>query len=338
MRDRTRSRRYSPGREAFRREHQRHREWGLARRHAERLHQLRDRPRDSRPASAGAHPSRQPASARAWVSPSAGRPPNQDPLTSQDAAADPGRQLERAEPGRSGDRRAGAQRTAGQGRPGGARRRGPAPVRQSIAGGGRTPSARPGPGREVAGQRGVAPTVSGARGPVTIQPRNCPASQPVRVAYRDQCDGIAAHSHHSKRLFFKGWSGSLGRSPPSWSRAAPINEPFASCIAADSMWCGTRMAARSRVARRGQQRRSTRTFQAYGGRWRVCPEARMRPRVRSTASACATVRTQSLRYRTGDKGRYGTAAGAGSEWRCGWARCCCRRRLNGVRTLTRAPW
>jgi hypothetical protein len=41
MRDRTASRDYSPGRDEFRREHQRHRVIGLARRHAERLRRLR---------------------------------------------------------------------------------------------------------------------------------------------------------------------------------------------------------------------------------------------------------------------------------------------------------
>ena len=41
MRDRTASRRYSPGREAFRRDHERRRAWGLKRRHAERLHRSR---------------------------------------------------------------------------------------------------------------------------------------------------------------------------------------------------------------------------------------------------------------------------------------------------------
>jgi hypothetical protein len=40
MRDRTASRNRSPGREQFRREHERHRAWGLARRHAERLRRL----------------------------------------------------------------------------------------------------------------------------------------------------------------------------------------------------------------------------------------------------------------------------------------------------------
>ena len=44
MRDRTKSRNYSPGRDQFRREHERHREWGLARRHAERLRQVRNNP------------------------------------------------------------------------------------------------------------------------------------------------------------------------------------------------------------------------------------------------------------------------------------------------------
>jgi hypothetical protein len=41
MRDRTRSRNYSSAREEFRREHERHRAWGLQRRHAEKLRRLR---------------------------------------------------------------------------------------------------------------------------------------------------------------------------------------------------------------------------------------------------------------------------------------------------------
>ena len=41
MRDRTASRAYSPERDEFRREHERHRAWGLKRRHAERLRRLR---------------------------------------------------------------------------------------------------------------------------------------------------------------------------------------------------------------------------------------------------------------------------------------------------------
>jgi hypothetical protein len=46
MRDRTASRNYSPSRDEFRREHERHRAWGLARRHAERLRRLRSAPRN----------------------------------------------------------------------------------------------------------------------------------------------------------------------------------------------------------------------------------------------------------------------------------------------------
>ena len=41
MRDRTAARTYCPVREEFRREHARHRDWGLAQRHGERLHRLR---------------------------------------------------------------------------------------------------------------------------------------------------------------------------------------------------------------------------------------------------------------------------------------------------------
>ncbi|MET8154002.1 hypothetical protein, partial [Actinoplanes sp. NPDC005259] len=42
MRDRTASRNYSPERDQFRRDHERHRRWGLTQRHARRLRQLRD--------------------------------------------------------------------------------------------------------------------------------------------------------------------------------------------------------------------------------------------------------------------------------------------------------
>src|ERR1700733_14628947 len=41
MRDRTRSRNYSPEAEQFRRDHARHRAWGLAQRHGFRMMQLR---------------------------------------------------------------------------------------------------------------------------------------------------------------------------------------------------------------------------------------------------------------------------------------------------------
>ena len=44
MRDRTRSRNYSPERDEFRRDHERRRYWGLKRRHAEKLRQLHSGP------------------------------------------------------------------------------------------------------------------------------------------------------------------------------------------------------------------------------------------------------------------------------------------------------
>jgi hypothetical protein len=47
MRDRTASRSHSPEAEEFRRNHERHRAWGLARRHAERLRRLREADLDS---------------------------------------------------------------------------------------------------------------------------------------------------------------------------------------------------------------------------------------------------------------------------------------------------
>jgi hypothetical protein len=57
MRDRTASRNHSPGREQFRREHERHRAWGLARRHAERLRHARTHPRHPPATSTSGPPS-----------------------------------------------------------------------------------------------------------------------------------------------------------------------------------------------------------------------------------------------------------------------------------------
>jgi hypothetical protein len=51
MRDRTASRNYSPSRDEFRREHERHRAWGLARRHASRLRDAHSIPHHSPAAS-----------------------------------------------------------------------------------------------------------------------------------------------------------------------------------------------------------------------------------------------------------------------------------------------
>jgi hypothetical protein len=56
MRDRTRSRRYSPANEQFRREHARRRSWGLARRHAEKLRRARERRHDATQESAPLQP------------------------------------------------------------------------------------------------------------------------------------------------------------------------------------------------------------------------------------------------------------------------------------------
>jgi hypothetical protein len=72
MRDRTASRNYSPGRDEFRREHERHRAWGLTQRHGERLRRLRDSGCASR--SAGLHQHRSQDRTEA-PSPSAVPPP-----------------------------------------------------------------------------------------------------------------------------------------------------------------------------------------------------------------------------------------------------------------------
>ena len=79
MRDRTASRNYSPGRDQFRREHERHRAWGLARRHAERLRRL--------------HPPTADATGR----PRQDR--TQDPSPSQTSAPAPAEQPTRTVPG-----------------------------------------------------------------------------------------------------------------------------------------------------------------------------------------------------------------------------------------------
>jgi hypothetical protein len=55
MRDRTASRNYSASRDEFRREHERHRAWGLTRRHAKRLRDARSIPHRSPAASTTAH-------------------------------------------------------------------------------------------------------------------------------------------------------------------------------------------------------------------------------------------------------------------------------------------
>jgi hypothetical protein len=126
MRDRTASRNYSPGREEFRRVHQRHRNWGLTRRHAERLRHLRDRPAGSRPGDELRRPS---SSRRAGVSASGGpasRPaPRQVPGTSQEPPRHHCQQPE------SGARR-------------------PSPEDRTSAGGGRRPSPTGTPVRRAA--------------------------------------------------------------------------------------------------------------------------------------------------------------------------------------------
>jgi hypothetical protein len=59
MRDRTASRSYSPAAEEFRREHERHRAWGLTRRHAERLRRLHGSDCEPHtPTAEGMHPER----------------------------------------------------------------------------------------------------------------------------------------------------------------------------------------------------------------------------------------------------------------------------------------
>ena len=72
MRDRTAARNYSVESEEFRRNHERHRAWGLERRHAERLRQLREK---RRAALEPAGPAPGPPPARSASGPASGSPP-----------------------------------------------------------------------------------------------------------------------------------------------------------------------------------------------------------------------------------------------------------------------
>jgi len=91
MRDRTASRSYSPGREQFRREHERHRAWGLARRHAERLRHARNNPRNPRATST-------PALSRTPAQPAQPQPDLLDTRPPEPADTNPTRLATAAEP------------------------------------------------------------------------------------------------------------------------------------------------------------------------------------------------------------------------------------------------
>ena len=64
LRDRTARRNYSAAGEAFRREHERHREWGLRRRHAEKLRRLQRDGSPSFTAPTGRRETSRPATTR----------------------------------------------------------------------------------------------------------------------------------------------------------------------------------------------------------------------------------------------------------------------------------
>ena len=103
MRDRTLSRRYSPAAEAFRIEHARHRKWGLARRHAEKLRRLHETSADRRPPHPAARPGPTPQ-------PTTAAKPR--PLTPAKTAAGPQRLLPANSATRPGSRPS-AKRAAG---------------------------------------------------------------------------------------------------------------------------------------------------------------------------------------------------------------------------------
>ena len=74
MRDRTASRNYSAERDEFRREHERHRAWGVSRRHAEKLRRARESSRAAQQAPAvGDRPRPEPPSREREARPALGR-------------------------------------------------------------------------------------------------------------------------------------------------------------------------------------------------------------------------------------------------------------------------
>jgi len=77
MRDRTRSRNYSPERDEFRREHERRRYWGLKRRHAEKLRRIHDGP--TPPATPAANDDQSPPPPPAVPATAAATPPPVSP-------------------------------------------------------------------------------------------------------------------------------------------------------------------------------------------------------------------------------------------------------------------
>ena len=94
MCDRTASRNYSPERDAFRREHERHRTWGLAQRHSERLRRARDRDCDRGAAGTDTDPTRRGIPAPAPTpGPAAAPAPARTPRPARAPARDPAQGL-----------------------------------------------------------------------------------------------------------------------------------------------------------------------------------------------------------------------------------------------------
>ena len=168
MRDRTRSRRYSPAKEQFRREHERHRAWGLKRRHAGRLRHVRDRACAAGSTGPEEMPQLQPSPSQACAPRSVEGAPGPVSMSSHDSSSCGNR---RPVPTESAD----ADRQpapVGQGTAGACRPR-PAPVERIAAGGARRPSVRLASAKR--GRRLTATVVAGPRCvPRSRQRGRCP--------------------------------------------------------------------------------------------------------------------------------------------------------------------
>ena len=201
MRDRTASRSYSPAGEEFRREHERHRAWGLARRHAERMRRLHGH-RPTAAAPSGSDPARgDPPPARPGAdtpslsrgAPAGRRVPPEAAPTAHDARTadkDPHVQPGRVQPGRV------QPETAGVREPRPPRRR-PAPVEPPSLAIPSTVRTEPSPavGRRPRWRPVSGPLERAGPGPRETATRKQPprpvSARPGRIPSRPGCGEIA---------------------------------------------------------------------------------------------------------------------------------------------------
>ena len=194
MRDRTASRNYSAERDEFRREHERHRAWGVNRRHAEKLRRARESSRAAQQAPAvGDRPRPEPPSRGREARPALGRhlPAAQGHTSHADRRCPP-------------EQPAQARRSVGQESPPGptrvdSERRGPAPApRQAAAAS---------PTSERVDRRRPIHTSQKGRKPVLPQPRR-------RVGGREWPLHSQMERTNAAMPRFSGYPNSIPRVPP----------------------------------------------------------------------------------------------------------------------------